>query len=72
MNGKILSASLYAECECMHHDEFEKKYNYAAQDYPVVFVKKDNQLEVYLDANEINQCVSMQDLQEKIQTGGAG
>lgn len=60
---------LDAECEFLHRDEFVKKYNIKGTVYPVVFEKKDNQLDVYLDANAINQCKSMQDLQEKIRIG---
>jgi hypothetical protein len=66
---KEFISGLDAECEFLHRDEFEKKYNLKGNDYPSVFVKKDNQLEVYLDAKAINQCASMQDLQQKIKSG---
>ena len=66
---KEFISGLDAECEFLHRDEFEKKYNLKGNDYPSVFVKKDNRLEVYLDAKAINQCASMQDLQQKIKSG---
>lgn len=66
---KDFISGLDAECEFLHRDEFEKKYNLKGYDYPLVLEKKDNQLEVYLDAKAINQCASMQDLQQKIKSG---
>ena len=66
---KDFISGLDAECEFLHRDEFEKKYDLKGDAYPVVFEKKDNQLDVYLDANAINQCMSMEDLKEKIRAG---
>ncbi|MDH5601443.1 MAG: hypothetical protein OEY78_09095 [Gammaproteobacteria bacterium] len=66
---KDFISGLDAECEFLHRDEFVKKYDLKGAEYPAVFEKKDNQLDVYLDANSINQCNSMEDLQKKINCG---
>jgi hypothetical protein len=66
---KDFISGLDAECEFLHRDEFEKKYHLKGHAYPAVFKKKNNQLDVYLDANAINQCHSMEALQEKITKG---
>lgn len=63
---KEFIAQLGAECEFLHRDEFEKKYQLTDQAYPVVFLKSDTQLDVGLDANAINECETMAKLKEKI------
>ena len=66
---KNFISELDAECEFLHRDEFEKKYALTGCRYPAVFLKSGTGLDIYLDADEINQCQSMEDLQEKIRTG---
>ena len=66
---KKFIASLDAACEFLHRDEFEEKYKLKGQAFPAVFEKRDKQLEVYLDADAIKQCASMQDLKQKIKAG---
>jgi len=63
---KEFIAALGAECEFLHRDEFEQKYQLTDQAYPVVFLKSDNQLDVGLDASAINECDTMDKLKEKI------
>ncbi|MCW8987054.1 MAG: hypothetical protein OQK75_05210 [Gammaproteobacteria bacterium] len=57
---------LGAECEFLHRDEFEKKYQLTDYTYPTVFFRSGTQLEVALDADDINECDSMTMLKEKI------
>ena len=66
---KEFISALDAECEFLHRDEFEQKYKLKGNAYPAVFEKRDKQLQVYLDADAINQCASMDDLKQKLQAG---
>jgi len=59
---------LGVECEFLHRDEFEKKYQRKEQDYPCVYLKKNNELVTCLNASSINECDSMEKLQEKIRS----
>jgi len=63
---KEFISSLGVECEFLHRDEFEKKYQITEQAYPTVYLKNDNRLEVCLDADAINECDSMHKLKDKI------
>lgn len=66
---KDFITNLGAECEFLHRDEFEKKYQIKGNDYPVIFVKNENSLDVCLDANAINVCDDMDKLKDKIISG---
>ena len=66
---KDFISNLGAECEFLHRDEFEKKYQIKDKDYPIIFVKNENSLDVCLDANAINGCDDMDKLKNKIKSG---
>ena len=66
---KDFISNLGAECEFLHRDEFEKKYQIKDKDYPIIFVKNENSLDVCLDANAINGCDDMDKLKDKIKSG---
>lgn len=69
---KEFIANLGAECEFLHRDEFEKKYQLKDQTYPTIYLKNDNHLDICLDANVINVCDSMDKLKDKIKSGCLG
>jgi len=69
---KDFISNLGAECEFLHRDEFEKKYQQKEQAYPVIFLKKGDALEVCLNTDVINECDSMDKLKEKIKSGCLG
>lgn len=66
---KDFISNLGAECEFLHRDEFEKKYHIKDKNYPIIFVKNENSLDVCLDANVINECDDMDKLKDKIKSG---
>lgn len=66
---KEFISGLGADCEFLHRDEFEKKYQLIDHTYPTVFLKNDTDLEICLDANVINECDSMDKLKEIIKSG---
>ena len=66
---KDFISNLGAECEFLHRDEFEKKYQIKDKDYPIIFVKNENSLDVCLNANAINGCDDMDKLKDKIKSG---
>ena len=60
--------SLDVECEFLHRDEFEKKYQLTGQSYPAVFDISDGKPVQSLSADQINACHSMDDLQQTIKS----
>jgi len=54
--------TLDAELEFLHRDEFIKKYRLAAMALPAVFLKSGAELELWINADEINGCRSINEL----------
>lgn len=54
--------SIDAEKEFLHADEFKDKYNFKETALPVVFKKVGPDLEIIIDAVEINKCQTIDDL----------
>lgn len=63
---KEFISGLDAECEFLHRDEFEKKYQLKDQVFPVVYLMEGHELKTCLTAEVINQCDSMDKLKAKI------
>ena len=61
--------SLEADCEFLHRDEFEEKYDFKNPAFPSVYVKDDGVLTLCLDTDGINECDSMEKLKDKIKLG---
>jgi hypothetical protein len=58
--------SLEIGLEFLHRDEFFEKYGPAEQALPAVFLKKGEELELWITAEEINRCSSVDDLKRLI------
>ena len=61
--------SLEADCEFLHRDEFEEKYDFKSPAFPSIYVKNDGVLTLCLDTDGINECDSMEKLKDKIKSG---
>jgi len=59
-------AALDAELEFLHRDELESHYGMTGINLPAVFRKNGEQLELWITADEINGCDSMDDLKSLI------
>ena len=57
---------LGAECEFLHRDEFLNKYSSEEKNFPVIFELIDGELKVRLSSKQINDCKSMDNLKEAI------
>ena len=66
---KEFISDLGAECEFLHRDEFENKYNVKGESFPAIFIKKGDELNVCLGSSIINECDSMEKLKDKIKSG---
>lgn len=69
---KEFISSLGVECEFLHRDEFEKKYQFKNPTYPSVYLKNKDALNICLNADAINECDSMDMLKDKIKSGCLG
>jgi len=63
---KDFISGLGVECEFLHRDEFLKKYNADAKEFPVIFESVGDELKLQLSADNINSCKSMDDLKMAI------
>jgi len=50
------------DVEFLHRDEFFEKYNVENENFPVAFVKKDENLTLLISHTEINKCKSLKEL----------
>lgn len=58
--------TLDAELEFLHRDEFIRKYRLAEVALPAVFLKSAEDLELWINAEEINSCSSVDDVKKLI------
>ena len=58
--------SLEAGFEFLHRDEFIEKYGLSEQTLPAVFLKKGEELELLITAEEVNRCRSVDDLKRLV------
>ena len=58
--------SLKMGLEFLHRDEFAEKYGQSEQALPAVFLKNGEELELWITADEINRCSSVDDLKRLI------
>jgi hypothetical protein len=58
--------SLEIGLEFLHRDEFIEKYGLPEQALPAVFLKKGEDLELWITADEINRCGSVDDLKRLV------
>jgi len=58
--------SLNMGLEFLHRDEFAEKYGQSEQALPAVFLKNGEELELWITADEINRCSSVDDLKRLI------
>lgn len=58
--------SLQIGLEFLHRDEFMEKYGQPEQALPALFLKKGEGLELWITADEINRCSSVDDLKRLI------
>lgn len=54
--------------EFFHLDEFEENYQYPVEAYPIILLKKDNDLSVFMNTKEIKEMGTVVDLIETIKT----
>lgn len=57
---------LDADCDFLHKDEFFKKYPDQSEELPAIFIMKNNQPELWLDAASINKLSSVDDLKNAV------
>jgi hypothetical protein len=65
---KNFVAGLGVPIEFLHRDELEKQYGMRAVGLPAVFRRTDGALETWISREEINNCHSLQDLEQLIRT----
>jgi hypothetical protein len=58
--------TLGVELEFLHRDEFIEKYRLPELILPAVFLKNGDELELWISADEINRCSSIDDLKKLI------
>lgn len=58
--------SLEVGLEFLHRDEFIEKYGQPEQALPAVFLKKGEELELWITAEEISRCSSVDDLKRLV------
>jgi hypothetical protein len=58
--------TLDADLEFLHRDEYIARYGQPESSLPAVFLKKGEALELWIAADEINRCSSVEDLKELI------
>lgn len=58
--------SLDCELEFLHRDEYLEKYGPSETALPAIFLKKGEMLELWISADEINRCSSIDDLKRLI------
>ncbi len=63
---KEFLASLDMPMEFLHRDEFEARHGMKGMSLPAIFKKVDNELEVWIDADAINSCRTLEDLKQLI------
>lgn len=63
---KSFIESLGVDCQFMHRDEFIAEYNDREYNWPVVLVKRHDQLNVCLQAADINKCDNLDELKSLI------
>lgn len=54
--------TLDAELEFLHRDEFIKKHAHSEMALPAVFLKEGEKLELWITAEDINRCRSIEDI----------
>ncbi len=63
---KTFIESLGVNCQFMHRDEFLSEYNTQDYNWPAVFIKKQEMLNVCLGAADINNCTDLEELKTLI------
>lgn len=64
---KTFLEHLELEKEFLHTDEFHARYGLEEMKLPAIFLKKNNTLELFIGADEINQTQEMRELQTRIE-----
>jgi hypothetical protein len=57
---------LKVEVEFLHKDEFSKKYDLKEIEFPSGFLKTANKLKLYITAEEINKCITLDELMDLV------
>jgi hypothetical protein len=57
---------LKVDVEFLHKDEFAKEYDFKDAEFPSGFLKAGNDLKLYITAEEINKCKTLDDLMDLV------
>ncbi len=63
---KAFLRELDAPCEFLHRDELEKTYGIRDVPLPAIFKRHNEKLETWIDAESINACYSIEELEKLI------
>lgn len=58
--------TLNADCEFLHRDEFQALYPQSSSVLPAVFKKTTDGLELWIDAEALRNCASLDELQQEL------
>ncbi len=58
--------TLNADCEFLHRDEFHARYSQADVDLPAVFKKTSDGLELWLEAEALRKCATLNELKRTL------
>ena len=64
--------SLDRPLEFLHRDELKKRYRMENIHFPAIFTRSDDHLEVWIDAESLNACRSLENLKNLIRKKSSG